>query len=98
MAPYLREDSDGAYLAIKLQPRAPLNEVSGTVGSELKIKITAAPVDAAANEALLRFLSERLDCPRGSVQLVRGHKSRHKVVFLKAFHAANIEAKLSVAK
>lgn len=96
MPPYLREDSDGVYLSVKLLPRAPRNEVSAPVGSELKIKVTAPPVDAAANEALLLLLAEKLNCSRGSVQLVHGHKSRHKVVFLKGFDAVTVQAKLLV--
>jgi len=42
-------------------------------------------VDAAANEALVELLAEKLDCARGRVELIRGHKSRHKVVKLHGF-------------
>jgi uncharacterized protein YggU (UPF0235/DUF167 family) len=47
---------------------------------ELRIRVTAPPVDAAANEALLRLLADTLDCPRSKVELLRGHTSRQKVV------------------
>ena len=77
---YLRAQSDGVLLAIKLQPRASANEIGFPLGEELRIKVTAPPVDAAANEALLQLLSERLDCPRRQLALVRGQTSRHKVV------------------
>ena len=69
-------------LAVKLQPRASANDIGEPLGGELRIKVTAPPVDAAANEALVRLLAERLDCPRGRIELVRGHTSRHKVVKL----------------
>lgn len=72
MPAFLRVQADGLVLAVKLQPRASANEIVGPLGSELRIKVTAAPVDAAANEALLRLLAETLDCPRGSVELARG--------------------------
>ncbi len=52
------------------------------LGNELKIKVTAPPVDAAANEALVEFLARRLKIPRGAVHLVRGHTARHKTLFL----------------
>ena len=71
---------DGVSLAIKLQPRASANEIGEPLGNELRVKVTAPPVDAAANEALIRLLADQLDCPRGRVELVRGHTSRHKVV------------------
>ena len=64
------------------------------MGSELRIKVTAPPVDAAANEALLRLLAETLDCPRGKVELVRGHTSRHKVIKLHGLDAGTIAAML----
>ncbi len=72
-------------LAVKLQPRASANEIGGPLGAELRIKVTAPPVDAAANEALVGLLAGWLDCARGRVELIRGHKSRHKVVKLHGF-------------
>ena len=45
------------WIAVKVQPRASANEVVGEIGNELKIKVTAPPVDSAANEALIRFLA-----------------------------------------
>ena len=38
-----------------------------------------------ANEALIKLLAQHLDCPRNRVELVRGHKSRHKIVKLHGF-------------
>lgn len=95
MAPYLRNHPDGVFVAVKVQPRASQNQIGETAGSELKIKVTAPPVDAAANEALLRFLADQLDCPRGAVELVKGHKSRHKVVFIRGLDASTFEQRLS---
>jgi uncharacterized protein (TIGR00251 family) len=80
LPPFISAQSDGVLIAIKLQPRASRNEIGQVLGNELRIKVTAPPVDAAANEALLRLLAETLDCPRGAVQLVRGQTSRHKTV------------------
>ncbi len=84
---FLHEQPDGVLLSVKLQPRASANEIlplSGS-GDELRIRVCAPPVDAAANEALIRLLAERLGCARGRVELVRGHKSRHKAVRLHGF-------------
>jgi uncharacterized protein (TIGR00251 family) len=80
LPPYLRSQPDGVWLSIKLQPRASVNEIGDVMGNELRVKVTAPPVDSAANEALVRFLAERLDCPRNCVELVRGQTSRHKIV------------------
>src|SRR3954463_2631619 len=80
LPPYLRTASDGVWLSIKLQPRASANEIGEAMGNELRVKVTAPPVDSAANEALVRFLAETLDCGRNRVELVRGQTSRHKTI------------------
>ena len=92
---YLRAHADGVLLSIKLQPRASKNEIRReTLGAELKVRVTAPPVDAAANEALLRLLSERLGCARSAVQLVRGPRSRHKVVLLRGLTISELQQRL----
>src|SRR5439155_135833 len=83
LPPFLQAHPEGVLLAVKLQPRASANQIGQPLGNELRIKVTAAPVDAAANEALLRLLADLLDCPRNCVELVRGHTSRHKLVRLR---------------
>ena len=97
-ATFLRETSGGTLLFVKLQPRASANEIGAPLGDELKIKITAPPVDAAANEALVKFLAEKMDCVRSRIELIRGQKSRHKTVMLHGFKPEDILQKLSLGK
>jgi hypothetical protein len=94
---FLRAQADGTLLSVKVQPRASKNEIvpRGGMGGELKIKVTAPPVDAAANEALVKFLAEKLDCARSRVQLLRGHKSRHKAIRLHGFTPEEVLKNLS---
>jgi uncharacterized protein (TIGR00251 family) len=93
---FLRLQPDGVLLSVKVQPRASRNEIGEPLGDELRIKVTAPPVDAAANEALVRLLAEQLDCPRNHVELLRGHTSRHKVVKLYGIKAEDALEKLGV--
>jgi len=95
---FLRETSGGTLLLVKLQPRASSNEIGEPLGGELKIKVTAPPVDAAANGALLKLLAEKLDCARGKVELLRGHTARHKTVLLHGFKPGDVLQKLSTCK
>jgi uncharacterized protein (TIGR00251 family) len=79
---YLQEQNNGLLLAIRVQPRASRTELAGILGAELKIKVTAPPVDSAANDALVAFLADTLDLPKRAVTLIRGQTSRHKVLRL----------------
>src|SRR5690242_14105825 len=97
LPPYLKIKDDFVLLHVKAQPRASRNEIGEVLGQELKIKITAPPVDSAANEALVRFLTEVLGCARGAVQLVRGETSRHKVIAIRGVKSDEVAARLEKA-
>jgi|SRR5690242_19899707 hypothetical protein len=94
---YLREQKDGVLLSVKLQPRASADQIGEPQGNELRVKVTAPPVEAAANQALVRLLAEKLDCPRNQVQLVRGQTSRHKLVKLYGLSEREFLARLARA-
>jgi hypothetical protein len=93
-ATFLRETTGGTLLSVKLQPRASKNEICPPLGDELKIKVTAPPVDAAANQALVEFLADKLDCSRGKVELIRGQTSRHKSIMLHGFKPEEVLQRL----
>jgi uncharacterized protein (TIGR00251 family) len=95
---FLKTVPDGVCLSLKVQPRASQNEIGEVANGELRIKVTAPPVDAAANGAVLRLLAEKLDCPRGAVQLIRGQTSRHKQVFIRGMSAEAVLKKIRIGK
>lgn len=82
---FLRTQAGDVLLSVKLQPRATKNEIGEPRGEELKIKVTAPPEDAAANQALVELLAAKLNCSRGKIEILRGHKSRHKILKLHGF-------------
>jgi uncharacterized protein (TIGR00251 family) len=65
---------------VHVQPRASKNEIVGMHGDALKVRLTAPPVDSAANEALVTLLANALGVSRHDVQIVGGATSRAKVV------------------
>jgi hypothetical protein len=91
---FLREQADAVLVAVKVQPRASANEIGQALGNELRVKVTAPPVDDAANEAVARLLAEALDCPRSRVELARGRTSRHKVIRVWGVSAEAVAARL----
>lgn len=82
----------GVTLSIRVQPRASRNELGPVHAGQLKVKVTAPPVDSAANEAVVELIAENFGCSRGSVQLLRGQTSKSKVLFLRGITMAALEA------
>jgi len=80
--PRVQAVSGGVRLSVRLQPRASSSGVVGVVGEALKIRVTAPPVDGAANEMLVRVLSDTFGIPASRIAIVAGMTSRSKVVEL----------------
>ena len=83
-----------ARISVRVQPRAARTEVVGMHGGAIRIRLTAPPVDNAANEALVKFLAERLNVPRHQVRIVAGLSSRSKIVEFDSRDAQAIMAAL----
>jgi len=97
LPPFLQIQGDALLVAVRVQPRSSRTELAGMMGSELKIKVTAPPVDSAANEALVLFVAETLHLPRRAVTLIRGQTSRHKILRLDGITAEAASARLAPA-
>lgn len=81
MSDWYRVASDGRItLTLHIQPGAKKTEFAGLHGEALKIRLAAPPVDGKANDALLRFVADRLQLPKSAVSLKSGQTSRHKVL------------------
>jgi uncharacterized protein (TIGR00251 family) len=70
-------------LEVHVVPRASRSQVSGIHDGRLKVALAAPPVDGAANQALIAFLSSELSLPKRDVTLLRGDASRQKLVSLR---------------
>jgi uncharacterized protein (TIGR00251 family) len=66
--------------AVRVQPRASNDQISGLHGEALKVRLTAPPVEGAANEKLIEFLADVFAVRRVSVRIVSGESSRSKIV------------------
>jgi hypothetical protein len=84
----------GVRLQLHIQPRASKTEIVGVHGDALKIRLAAPPVDGAANDALVRFLAERLGVPRTAVMLIAGMSGRRKTVMLEGVGEAQVRQSL----
>jgi uncharacterized protein (TIGR00251 family) len=86
-----------AVLNIRVIPRSPRTRVDGTRGDAILIRLAAPPVEGAANEALVAFLSEALGIPRRDITLLAGEKSRDKRVRIAGLDQETVLARLGRA-
>jgi uncharacterized protein (TIGR00251 family) len=85
----------GAAFPVRVVPRASKNEISGRQGEAVKIRLTAPPVEGAANEALIGFLAEVLGVRKSQIEILSGHASRDKLVCVVGMLPNEVEARLS---
>lgn len=79
---------------IRVIPRARRTEISGRRGDAILVRLAAPPVDGAANDALIAFLSERLGIPRRQIALARGATGRDKTMAIDGLAPAEIARRL----
>ena len=89
-----RDTPAGAVVAIRVTPRAGRSAISGTRGELLLVKLAAAPVDNAANDALVALLSETLVVPKRDIRILAGEQSRTKQILVDGRSAADLNAML----
>lgn len=71
-------------LRLYLQPKASRDEWVGLHGDEIKVAITAPPVDGKANAHLIKFLAKSFKVAKSAVVLEKGELTRHKTVLVQA--------------
>ena len=79
--PYTKT-KDGICIEVKVEPRSSKKGLAGVLGNKLKVKLTAPPVDGAANEQLVEVLAEAFDIKKSAIKIIRGQSSKTKVVEL----------------
>ena len=67
-------------IEVKVQPKAKRNAIEFSEAGEVTVRVTAAPDGGKANEAVISLLAKRLRLPKGGVEIVRGYRSRKKLV------------------
>jgi uncharacterized protein (TIGR00251 family) len=90
----IHDTPNGASFAIKVQPRAKRNAISGVVGDTLKISLSAPPLEGRANRACTEFLAEVLDIPRSSITIAAGAATRRKMIRIAGMSAEEVRKRL----
>jgi hypothetical protein len=88
----------GAALPVKVVPRASKNEIVG-IGPDgsLKLRVTAPPVEGAANEAVIQLLADALGIPKSNIEIVAGLSNTSKLVSILGIDPLVADEKLRAA-
>ena len=86
----------GARIAIRVQPRASRNTISGVRAGILRIRVTAPPVDGQANAAAIALLAQALDVPKSTIHLVKGASSREKTLTVESMSQEEVDQRLNL--
>jgi uncharacterized protein (TIGR00251 family) len=93
----LRPDGAGCLLKVKVTPRGSADAVLGIAEGALRIRLTAPPVEGAANAAARAFLSDLLGVPKRAVELARGQTARAKTFRIDGLASDIVRARLAKA-
>ena len=79
----IKDHPEGILLAVTVQPRASRSQIAGVHGDTVKIKLTAPPVEGAANKMCIQMIAKWLGLPQSAVEIVSGRSSRRKMVLIR---------------
>jgi uncharacterized protein (TIGR00251 family) len=85
---------DGCEIAVRLQPRTRANEIVGEREGTLFVRVTAPPIDGRANDALCRLIAKRAGVGARRVSVIRGARTREKVVRVEGIDAKELRTAL----
>jgi uncharacterized protein YggU (UPF0235/DUF167 family) len=84
----------GVRLGVRVVPRSPRTAIEGVRAGRLLIRVTAPPVDRAANEAVIAALAAALALPRRSLSIVSGATGRNKTIDIAGLTEAQVLARV----
>ena len=90
----IRDTPAGVTFAVRVQPRAKKNAITGQVGGALKLGLTAPPIDGRANAACIEFFASLLKVPRSSVTIASGETGRNKVIRVAGMAADEVRRRI----
>ena len=86
----IRQTSTGIELDVRVVPRAKRTAFDGERGDALLVRLAAAPVDGAANEALIRYLADTFGVARHAVRIISGERGRRKRIAVDGISADSV--------
>jgi len=91
----VKESKKGLTFKIQVTPRASHSEIVGQQDGALKLKVTAQPLEGAANAACINLLAKALKLRKSQLDILVGEKSRGKIVLVKDINKKDLEEKIN---
>ena len=91
----LRETKNGLSFDIHVNPHASRAGIAGLAEGMLKVKVTAPPVEGAANEAVIALLSKKLGLRKSQIKISAGAKGRKKTILVGDISKTDLEQKIN---
>ncbi len=90
----IRETKNGLSFDIHVNPHASRADIAGLAEGMLKVKVTAPPVEGAANEACIELLSKKLGLRKSQMKISAGARGRKKTILIREISTADLEQKI----
>jgi len=74
----LRKEADGVSFEVRVQPRSSKTEITGVQDGALRVRLTAPPVEDAANRQCIELLSRKMKIPKRAIRIASGARARRK--------------------
>ena len=91
----VKETTAGVTFSVRVLPRSSRSEIIGEAEGILRVKLTAPPVEGAANKALVELLADRLKIAKSRITILTGQSGRAKVISVAGLNKTDIYQLLS---
>lgn len=90
----IRETKNGLSFDIHVNPHASRAGIAGISGGMLKVKVTAPPVEGAANEACIALLAKKMGLKKSQMTISAGARGRKKTILVSDLSRTDLEQKI----
>jgi uncharacterized protein (TIGR00251 family) len=87
----------GSVIAVVVLPRSARNQIEEYQDGALRVRVTAPPVDGAANAAILKLLAEAIGLPRSRLEIIAGERGRRKRILVSGLTPEAVTHRLQMA-
>ncbi len=91
----IKASEEGIQFPITVQPKSSRNELSGIYNNTLKVKITSAPVDGAANKTVQKYLAKQFCVSQSQVSILSGTNNRRKLIQISSINEQVFQDKIN---